>query len=489
MRRLLAVLCAAGPLWAAVPPTALSPAVRAALSDVCHSPKLASGFAGVLVVAAGERDLTTDRFGLLPYEPPSRPELFAYNADHGFIPASNMKILTTATGLDVLGPEYTFATLVRATREAGADRVASLWLVGGGDPSLSMDGLKRLAEQVKAAGITRVSGSVIADGSRYRDKCPDGWTADDTIWYYGPEVWGLALDRNQVDVYVRPGGTVGAEAQVTVSPASSYVRVRNEVTTASAGAQPDISWDHDLGQRQLVVGGKVPNRTGAVWTQGMAVPDVPLYCATVFTAMLRAAGVQVDGAPKAGTAPADAAQVARLDSPPLGTLIQRLMKRSDNLYAEMLNRELGFRTSGIGSAAAGGAVVREFLTRQGIATEQVRVPDGSGLARTAQVTPRVLAGVLRAMAVHRSRQPWWDALPIAGVDGTMANRLKGTAAENNARLKTGTLTGRTSLSGYVTDRSGDLLIAATVFNGFTCSTAETRELHDRIMAALAGWQR
>ena len=488
LRGLVAMLALA-PAFALAPPSALSPEVRASLSEVCHSAKLGNGSAGVLVLAAGQRDRAADAFNLLPYEPAQRPELFAYNADQAFIPASNMKIMTTATALDVLGPDYTFTTTVRGQTGPREGTLSTLWLVGGGDPTLTMDGLRKLAAAVRAAGITTVTGSVVADGTRYRDQHPDGWTEDDAIWYYGAEVWGLALDRNQVDVYVRPGGTVGTPAQVRVEPASTYVRVRNGVSTASAASAPDIDWDHDVAARELVVRGSVPNRTGGVWTQGMAVPDVPLYCATVFTAMLKAAGVQVSGQPQAGTAPADATQVAKLDSPPLSSVIVRLMKRSDNLYAEMLNRELGHKVSGVGSASAGAAVVLDFVRRQGIATDRLRIVDGSGLARTANLTPRAIAGVLRAMTVHAARQPWWEALPIAGVDGTLANRLKGTAAEGNARAKTGTLTGRTSLSGYVTNRSGDLLIASTVFNGFTCSSAETRALHDRIFAALAGWRR
>jgi D-alanyl-D-alanine carboxypeptidase/D-alanyl-D-alanine-endopeptidase (penicillin-binding protein 4) len=479
-------------LLATAPPASLAPDTRAGLDAVMTSPKLAAGRAGSLVLAVGTRSraaIAAERFGLEPYLPEARPELYAHNPDDTFTPASNLKVVTTAAGLELLGADFRFTTRVVAEAPPAGGSVARLWLVGGGDPSLGYAGLSQLAAAVKAAGVTRVSGAVLGDGSRYGDKYPEGWTEDDKIWYYGPEVWGLALERNQVDLVVAPGGAPGEPARVTVSPANVYVQVHNDVTTAPAAAAASLGYDHSAAGHYLAVWGKIPNG-GGHYSQGVAVPDVPLYAATVFADLLKKAGVRVDGEPAVGTAPASVAEIAKIDSPPLGRLVKRLLKHSDNLYAEMLNREIGYQASGHGTVAAGVAAIKAWLTACHIPNANLHIVDGSGLSRVDLVTPRALAGIMAQMAFSKRRDYWWDALPIAGVDGTLEDRMEGTAAENNVRAKTGYISGRTALSGYATARPGadgaaDVLVASTLFNRYTCSTAEARALHDRFFVLLA----
>jgi D-alanyl-D-alanine carboxypeptidase/D-alanyl-D-alanine-endopeptidase (penicillin-binding protein 4) len=472
------------------PWSSLPAGVRGQLDGVMNSSRLSSGVTGALVLAAGTRPAASSTrgvFGLLPYDPAERPELYSHNAEHSFTPASNAKLMTTAAALDILGPDYQFTTRVMAPAAPQDGTVGELWLVGGGDPSLRIDDLDKLVAAVKAAGVRHVTGGIGADGSRFHDAKPRGWTDDDTLWYYGPEVHGIALERNEVDVTVSPGDA-GGPARVTMDPENGYVRIEGVINTVAAGGGASLSWDHAPSRHALVIKGHVPEGSGG-FTQGMAVPDVPLFCATVFRDRLKVAGVSVDGAPRAGVAPAGAVEVAKHDSKPLSVLVRRLLKESDNLYAEMLNREVGVHTGGDGGAAAGVKAVQEFLDRAGISTAGLHLTDGSGLSRQDLVTPRTLAGVLRAMACGPQRDTWWRALPIAGVDGTLSERMKNTPAAGNVRAKTGTISGRTALSGYVTTADGDLLIVSTIFNGFTCGTAAARALHDAVFVDLAGARR
>jgi D-alanyl-D-alanine carboxypeptidase/D-alanyl-D-alanine-endopeptidase (penicillin-binding protein 4) len=495
--RLLATLLLAAQAASAQAAAAQAPApslpdpLRTRLDAVLDDPSLARGFTGAVVVAAGTRPTEAVRqglFGLAPYLGNARPELYARNADRSFVPASNLKLFTTAAALDRLGADHTFATWLFAAPLDAEGGVPALYLVGGGDPSLGHAQLRQLAQNARAAGLRKVRGPVVGDGSRYRGLYPNGWTVDDLVWYYAPEVTGLCLNRNQVDIAVGPGAAVGEPATVSVTPAGRHVRIRNEVRTTAAGQPLAVQFVRAEATGEIVLRGAAPLGQKPI-SEGVAVIDTPAYAASALIDALRAEGITVAGEARQGLAPGGARELARVESPALGVLIQRLLKRSDNLYAEVLLRELGRAYAGEGTVAAGVQGVLAFLQRSGIGADGVRLSDGSGLSRYNLVTPYAVAGVLRAMAQHPHREAWFAALPIAGVDGTLANRMKGTAAERRVRAKTGYLSGRTSLSGYITTQGGDLLIASTLFNHYQAPTDTARGLHDRFFVALSEWTR
>lgn len=486
-RWLLLVALFLDPVPGATPPAALPASTRAALQSVVDAPQLARGFVGALAVAVGTRPsaaIAAGSFGLVPYEGNERPELFAYNADRAFTPASSLKLFTAAAGLDCLGAGYRFFTRVVSSTAPANGNVPDLYLVGGGDPGLTYDDLRELAAAVRRAGVRRVDGDVLGDATRYTDPLGNGWTVDDLPWYYAAEVSALTLARNQVDVRVAPGPAIGAPATVTIAPANRYLSIDSQVTTVAPDGRTAVTFDRPPGGRAVVLRGAIARDHPAI-SEGMAVPGVDTYAATVFADCLASEGISVGGQPGAGTAPASTVELASHPSEPLGTLLLRLLKNSDNLYAELLLREIGVKTAGQGSPAGGLHGVRAFLAEAGIATDGLRIEDGSGLSRYNLVTPRAVAGVLRAMAFGRERETFYAALPIAGVDGTLRRRMGGTAAERSVRAKTGFLSNNTALCGYVTTRAGDLVVAATFFNHFLCPTAEARALHDRFFVALA----
>lgn len=484
-RPLLTALLALAPLRAAAPPDALPRATIAELRAVLGDAALAQGFAGALVIAAGRRSPEAVAAGIMsvvPYDGGRRPVLFDYQADKLLIPASSLKLFTAAAALDALGPARRFVTRVVATppRDGTVD---SLTLVGGGDPSLTTADLKELAAAVRDAGLRQV-GSVRGDGSRYADRYGYGWTVDDLPWYYAAEVSALSLDRNQVDVFVAPGAP-GGPARVWCEPSADDLRLESSVVTGPAHGRSQVVFDRAPDQRTFVLRGSIAADEGASLTEGMAIKDIELHAAYVFRRCLREAGVAVSGSAVAGPAPDGTVELARRLSPPLSDLLHRTLKNSDNLYAELLLRELGVQTAGSGTAAGGLHGVRAFLQRYGIEAAGLRIEDGSGLSRYNLVTPRALAGVLRAMAFHRYRETFYAAMSIAGVDGTLAWRMRGTPAAGAVRAKTGFLTNQTSLSGYVTTGAGDFLIVCTIFNHSPSPARDLRRLHDRFFTALA----
>ncbi|MCC7494288.1 MAG: D-alanyl-D-alanine carboxypeptidase/D-alanyl-D-alanine-endopeptidase [Fimbriimonadaceae bacterium] len=478
-------------LAATAPDPASLGSLTAELRAAVGSATVAEGFVGAYVVALGQRDEAARQagtFGLQPYAAQRRPELFAVQADKLLAPASTLKCYTVAAALDALGAEHTFVTRVLASAAPAAGAVEELYLVGGGDPSLGRPQLGALAAAVAAAGVQRI-GRVIVVDSRYRDRFGYGWTVDDLPWYYAAECSALTLDRNHVDVTVTPGAQAGEPAKVTCNPPSSYLQVDSTVTTVAAGQATAVDFDRPPGGRQFVLRGQIASDQKAGRSEGMAVPEVELYAATVFAEVLQQRGVLVAAPAARGTAPATAVELARQVSPPLSQLIVRLLKSSDNLYAELLLRELGVATAGAGTASGGLHGVRAFLQAHEVDATRCRLADGSGLSRYNLVSARVTAGVLRAMALHRDREAFFAALPIAGVDGTLGYRFKGTPAERNVRAKTGSYSNHSALAGYVTTAGGDLLVASTVVNHATAAPAELRAVQDKLFVALAGWRR
>ena len=188
-----------------------------------------------------------------------------------------------------------------------------------------------------------------------------------------------------------------------------------------------------------------------------------------------------------GQVPPDAAMVAQKRSQPLSVLIKDFLKPSDNLYGELLLRTLGAEKKSRGTASGGASVVRELLNEAGADTGGWNMADGSGLSREDTVTPRQLMGVLAYMdskVPSAVRTAFYDGLPVGGVDGTLRNRFKGTAAQGNVHAKTGSLSRVSSLSGYVTTKAGERLAFSILMNNYDGSAAVARATQDQIVLAL-----
>jgi PBP4 family serine-type D-alanyl-D-alanine carboxypeptidase len=420
--------------------------------------------------------------------------LLARDADKAFLPASNMKLLIGAAALAQLGGDFRYETQVRA--DSGIDSQGrldgDLFLCGGGDPSLDYQHLDDLADQLKAQGLREVGG-VVGDGRLFPGPAwGDGWSWDDLPWYYSMEISALSLGRNQVEVIVRPAEQPGQPVQVEVRPANDYVQVINRATTVPAGGRSTLALDRPWGHFEILVFGNLPCGSKPV-SQGCSVPAPALYAATVLTAKLRERGIAVARLPRAEPVHPDSAAaspqpprvLATVRSAPLRELLRQLNKHSDNLYAELLLRTLGQHHGGTGTVQQGREAVIAFLRGLGLDTAALRVADGSGLSRFNLVSPRLLVGVLRAMAFHPEALAFYTSLPIAGVDGNLASRMQGTPAAGNVHAKTGYLSQVSTLSGYVTTADGHLLAVSVLTNNFTCATSQMRDLQDQIFIRLA----
>ncbi|HWF37063.1 MAG TPA: D-alanyl-D-alanine carboxypeptidase/D-alanyl-D-alanine-endopeptidase [Candidatus Acidoferrales bacterium] len=449
--------------------------------------------------------------------------LYSLNPDHFFTPASNAKIFTTSLAFATLGPDYRFRTTLESPGVLGTDgRLAgNLVLMGRGDPDLSnrrfpydkkveFDGavdkvLAEMADAAAAKGLKEIDGDVVADDSYFPyDPYPAGWNVGDVFFRFGAPVSAIAFNDNTVSVYMRPGAGATDAPSITVDPAAAANTFGVELQTVTSNdksgfavvRQPETNF---LLLRGAISPGHAPMRID------IAMPDPARTAAAELKSLLEARGVRVTGAARAqhGAPPVTTASgepvlvpidtsamagnitvLAEHLSQPLIEIVRATNKVSQNLHAELLLRTVGREKVGVGSTAAGLKAEKDFLKAAGVADGDVILSDGSGLARDDLVTPRAAVTLLEYIA----KQPWGPAflstLPVAGVDGTLENRMKNSAATGFIEAKTGAADHARALSGYATTRGGDYLIFSIFVNNNSQHGTDATETLDAIATAM-----
>lgn len=488
--------------------------LRAGVTEVLRQPSLASALVGVKVVS-----LDTNR------------TLFEENASKVLNPASNMKIYTVAAALDALTPDFRFRTsaYARAKPDASGAIRGDLIIYGRGDPTFATrfnDGdyykaIDDFAREIFNAGVRRVDGDLIGDES-YFSGAPFGrsWEWDDLQWYYGAEISALTINDNSLDLFLKPGVREGSPCLVSFGPElmnPPAFTVVNRTTTAARGARRELHVYRAFGSNVLEISGAL-----AADDPGYSASVAAPHPAFLFVQMLRRAlerqGVKING--RTRTIDADArrlgdatpavstlVEIAARQSPPLSEIAAKTLKPSQNLYTELILRALGENSraatnapnqlttnaapassrASATSAELGLDAVRRFLTVAGADDSALQLADGSGLSKSDYITTDATVHLLAFMSRHRYAQTFRDALPVAGVDGTLRNRMKGTPAAGNVHAKTGTLAGVTSLSGYVTSAAGERLAFSVIVNNYTGGDNTAHTVNDAIAVLLASF--
>jgi D-alanyl-D-alanine carboxypeptidase/D-alanyl-D-alanine-endopeptidase (penicillin-binding protein 4) len=469
------------------PPKRGVKALKADLASLYQAPAFQNAVWGVLV-----KSLTTGE------------TLFALNPGTFLMPASNMKVVTMAAAAERLGWDFTFATKVVATGPVeGGVLKGDLVVIGSGDPSLGgrpTEGpsiLERWADQIRARGITRVDGRLIGCDNVFDDEgLGQGWSWDYLAWGYATPVSGLDFNENVVRLSFTPGAAAGDPVTVAARPEGSGLVIEAAVTTAAADGTGDVNIARQPGSRTLGVSGLVPAGKTDV-TQTVSVENPTEFMVGAFRQALLGRGIEVArGAFDADALPAPpdvsgAVTLVDYTSPPLSEIGRVLLKVSQNLYADTLLKVIGRPADG-GPATTreGRKVLREVLQGWGIAPERYLQIDGSGLSRYNYLTADVLVAVLTHMyADDRHFEQFINALPVAGVDGTIAGRMKDTKAQGNARAKTGSIANARALSGYVTSADGEPLVFSMIVNNFNVPQSQADAIIDRAVVRLAELRR
>ncbi|MBI4469916.1 MAG: D-alanyl-D-alanine carboxypeptidase/D-alanyl-D-alanine-endopeptidase [Acidobacteria bacterium] len=454
------------------------------------------------------KEFARTRWGIL-IESLDRPRvLFEHNRHQLFIPASNTKLYTTATALARLGPDYRARTSIYAMApiDGGGAVQGDLVCYGRGAVDLHAEpradekkgSFALLAEQLWDAGVREVQGDLVADESYFfGPRLGVGWEWDDLQWPDGAEVSALSTDVNVIRISITPGESPSAPATAVVSPANSMVQLTNRVTTSSADRSPGLGLYRGLENNRFELWGTVPME-GPPAQLRAAVHDPALLAGDLLSAAMRARGIILKGklvrlsASDRQQPVRDATagrELAYLESASLSDVIRGINKPSQNLQAELLLRTLGRVYRGEGSDRMGLDVVLDFLREIGAPVDSIMLRDGSGLSRQNLITPSTTVALLRHMDQHPYRKFFIDSLPVAGVDGTLKNRMAATRAQQNVRAKTGTLAYTSCLSGYVICRSGERLVFSIMVNDQTAALSAVTGAVDEICAVLANWSR
>jgi D-alanyl-D-alanine carboxypeptidase/D-alanyl-D-alanine-endopeptidase (penicillin-binding protein 4) len=423
-------------------------------------------------------------------------------------PASNSKLYVGALALDALGGDFRIRTplLGSVVVNAAGELLGDLIVSGRGDPSWDPRRAKRefmtafepFVAAVKKAGVRRIAGDLVADGTFYQGT-PQGasWTVDDMNDDYGAEIAAITLNDNFVDLRVVPAATAGAPCTIELlQPHTGLVFDNRSVTTAAGGARR-IRVLRVPGEMTVQIFGELP-LGGQEWLTETTVPRPAQWFATGLKAALESAGIAVGGRargvrwPEATAVGPGAVALGEVVSPPLRELVAHFMKESQNLQTDLIFAQVGEAQRG--AATPTGArtdelavkALGEFLARHGLRADEVIFDEGSGLSRNNLTTTAATAALLQFMATHREEAAFVAAQPVAGVDGTLRRRMKGTAAEGNVRAKTGGLRWVASLSGYVTAANGERLAFSVMLNRHvgTAERSASREV-DEIPVLLA----
>jgi len=428
---------------------------------------------------------------------------FKQNENKLFMPASDLKLVTSAAGLYYLGPMYRFKTEIYSVGTVdGSILNGDLIIKGFGDPTISgrfnNDDMTKIfrdwADTLLASGIDEIKGNILGDDNAFDDTgLGEGWAWDyESDWFAAPS-GALSFNDNCVDIVIKPGKK-GEKATLTIAPEPKYAVVMNKVFTVGKDSTTSVKIFRERGTNVISVYGAIREGTDSVKVYG-TINNPTQYFVVTLKSILEEKGISVSGF---------ASDIDDITNQPdytqakllfthysvfLKDIIKVLNKNSQNFYAEQLLKTIGYETKGFGSAARGILSVKSFLKGIGVNTDNMEMVDGSGLSRLDLISPSQLSVLLNYMYKSDLFTYFYNSLPVGGVDGTLANRMRKTRAQNNVRAKTGYINGVRSISGYLFTGDKEPIVFSIIANNFTVPVALADNLQDLVCIRLANFKR
>lgn len=463
-------------------------ALSAASASSPVSTTSAAGLAGQIDSQIGQPRFVGASWGIAVISLDSGRTLYTHHADQLMQPASTAKLFTAALTLSTLGTGYRMPTRLLGNDDVKDGRLnGPLILYGMGDPTLgtpgSADWADLLASQLFQRGVRQVRGDLIADDSYFTGPTfGSGWEAGDLQSWFAVPSSALSVGENIVDITLTPGSAAGLPASLDFDPVDAKMSLLGQVTTTLSRTPGDINLYRAPGDSTLYAFGTVAAKTSPQHFK-LALPDPALVAGSQLRQALAERGIHITGQVRVLHWPQDdkalvsrADTLAEIQSPPLMDILQRGLKRSQNLYLQNLFLSVGAHQQS--TEAASGIVLfasteqwsvkvlHQLLAQIGIPASASLIDEGTGLSRRDLVTPNAMVRLLAYLAAQPYAAQLHEALPIAGIDGTLTGQLRHTAAENNVHAKTGSMTYVHCLVGYVTSAAGERLAFAIMLNNY-----------------------
>ena len=430
---------------------------------------------------------TSCNAGIEVYNLSQKKPLFSRDRFKLMNPASNMKVITSIAGLVYLGKDYSFKTKIGYTGKIENSVLnGDVVIVGYGDPDFKMDSLNKCYDLLSAFGIKEIKGDILLDVS-YKDSLfwGEGWMWDDDGAVTSPFMSALNIYGNTVKVTVSPVAG-GGRPHVSVYPVTSYFEIVNSASMTNEGTDLRVWRDYLERTNKIFVKGKMSyGSPPSVYIFNVWQPE--FYFATLLKEKLERGGIKVSGKARIIYGDYKMTQLYEFQHP-YSKLINQLNKKSDNLYAEMVLLALGGISRNKNVSFADGKKYQDIIIKwAGKNPADYRLSDGSGVSRYNVVSASLLLALTNKIYETGGElfDIYYNSLPIAGVDGTLASRMKTGLCFNNLHAKTGTLSGVSSLTGYVRGKSGDMISFSIMMQNFPGSAAKARGFQDAICEIIA----
>jgi len=428
--------------------------------------------------------------------------LVSCNNSKNLVPASILKLFVTGAALDLLGPATRFRTRVYLDGSVTKGVLNGMvYIRGGGDPSFGSSLIKgapvtevefgKWAQAVKAAGVTEIIGSVVADDSLFEGpSLPGSWAWEDIGNYYAAQPTAVAMNDNLYKLYFKPGAKAGEAAEVLrTDPKIPGLRFTNLMKTGPEGSGDNAYIFNFPDQYSATLRGTIPKGPAEFSIKG-SIPDPALFTAQEFTDYLDAHGVKVSGKALKLKDVKDygaARFLAETEGAPLSAIVFVTNKRSFNLYAEMLLRHLALAKGKPGTADNGISALREYMVGSGVDVSELKLADASGLSRLNMVQADDFTVFLSGISKKRFFGSYLASL-VSPSDPDATGHIKkmgvNTKLEKFLKIKSGSLNGVRGYAGYLTTKTGKLLSFTSILNNYTAPAADIDRLHEQILLEL-----
>ncbi len=463
--------------------------LRAQLATRLNEPRFNGAIWGVKIVS-----LTTGK------------TVFEHHAERLMSPASNSKLYAGALALTTLGGDYQIATPISATAQIERNGTVrgDVIVSGRGDPSWKAtnfwDNFTPFVAVFTNAGVRRITGDLVADDTFFRgEPYGGGWAVSDLTDAEGGEISALTLEDNVLTLRVSAGKNLSVPCTPEFLSPDTGLTLVNRTTTVAKGGASHLEIHRAIGERKIILLGEMPLGAPPEFLE-TPVPTPGIWFGNALKTALSRHGISVRGKVRCIAWPESPAgnsaaliPLGEVKSPPLRELVHAFMKPSQNLETDLIFAHTGesFRTADspvwqTTEELAVGAL-EKFLKTNGLPLD-LHFDEGSGLSRNNLTSANATVALLSWMATNQGATDFFDALPIAGVDGTLRRRMKNTPAAGNVHAKTGTLRWVNALSGYVTTAAGERLVFSLMLNRYDSppNRKRTDELDD-IAVMLAGF--